>query len=212
VAIRAFREYVLNNEAILSQMANVQKFKQEVWKSYLKTHMSLYEDLVNKRDEAEKKSRTIVEEARREQTQWERVIETFNDRFVVPFKLSVKNRDAVQFGNADPLLAFTCQDDGDVATVERGALLNILSQGERKALYILDILFDVQVRLQTSQETLFIIDDIADSFDYRNKYAIIQYLMDMAKNPKFKILLLTHNFDFFRTVCSRFVVDCQTRR
>ena len=50
-----------------------------------------------------------------------------------------------------------------------------------------------------------IIDDIADSFDYRNKYAIIQYLKDISEKKNFRQLILTHNFDFFRTVQSRFV-------
>jgi len=170
-AMRAFREYILNNEAILSQMTTITKFKQEVWKSYLKANASLYEDVVNKRDEAQKKTREILDAAKAEQTQWENVIATFNERFFVPCKLSIKNRDAVIVGNAEPLLAFTCEDDGQVASIERKPLLELLSQGERKALYILDILFDVQVRLQNSQETFFVIDDIADSFDYRNKYA-----------------------------------------
>jgi len=203
--LRAFRSYVLNNEAVLSQLGNIQKFKQEVWKSYLKVHFNLYQDLMRKRDDAVKKSKDIIEQARKEHTQWEQVIDLFNSRFEVPFKLSVNNRDAVVIGNADPLLAFTCEDDGDKASIERAELIDILSQGEKKALYILDILFEVQVRVQKGQETLFIIDDIADSFDYRNKYAIIQYLMDIAKNPAFKLIILTHNFDFFRTACLRFV-------
>lgn len=205
-AMRAFREYILNNEAILSQMATITKFKQEVWKSYLKANASLYEEVVNKRDEAQRKTREILEAAKAERTQWENVIATFNERFFVPCKLSIKNRDAVIVGNAEPLLAFTCEDDGQVASIERKPLLELLSQGERKALYVLDILFDVRVRLQNSQETFFVIDDIADSFDYRNKYAIIQYLLDMAKEPKFKILILSHNFDFFRTIHNRGLV------
>lgn len=49
------------------------------------------------------------------------------------------------------------------------------------------------------------IDDIADSFDYRNKYAIIQYLKDISEQPNFRQIILTHNFDFFRTVNSRFI-------
>jgi hypothetical protein len=205
-AMKAFRAYILNNEAILSQMAATTKFKQEVWKSYLKSNAVLYEDVVNKRDEAENKSLEILEAAKAERTQWESVIATFNERFFVPCKLSIKNRDAVVVGNAEPLLAFTCEDDGQVASIDRKPLLELLSQGEKKALYILDILFDVQVRRQKAQETFFVIDDIADSFDYRNKYAIIQYLLDMAKEPQFKILVLTHNFDFFRTIHNRNLV------
>jgi hypothetical protein len=43
------------------------------------------------------------------------------------------------------------------------------------------------------------------SFDYKNKYAIIEYLRDISEEPYFKQLILTHNFEFFRTICSRFV-------
>ncbi len=89
--------------------------------------------------------------------------------------------------------------------VEKAALMQALSTGEKKALYILNIIFEVEARKNQQQETLFVVDDIADSFDYRNKYAIIQYLREIADEAHFYQILLTHNFDFFRTVCTRFV-------
>lgn len=64
----------------------------------------------------------------------------------------------------------------------------------------------MEARKASGRETVFVIDDLADSFDYKNKYAIIQYLKEMADHPKFKLILLTHNFDFFRTLLSRQVV------
>jgi len=70
---------------------------------------------------------------------------------------------------------------------------------------VLNIIFEVEVRKRANQETLFLIDDVADSFDYKNKYAIIEYLRDISEQPYFKQLILTHNFDFFRTICGRFV-------
>ena len=78
-----------------------------------------------------------------------------------------------------------------------------MSNGELRALYILNIIFEVAARIQSTQETLFVIDDIADSFDYKNKYAIIEYLNDISKESIFKQIILTHNFDFYRTVSSR---------
>jgi len=41
-----------------------------------------------------------------------------------------------------------------------------------------------------------VIDDLADPFDYKNKYAIIQYLKEMADHTNFELVLLPHNFDF----------------
>ena len=69
----------------------------------------------------------------------------------------------------------------------------------------MNIIFEVQARKEENQETLFIVDDIADSFDYKNKYAIIEYLKDISEETNFRQIILTHNFDFFRTVQSRFI-------
>ena len=81
-----------------------------------------------------------------------------------------------------------------------------LSSGEKKALYILDILYDIEARKKNSKNTLWIIDDIADSFDYKNKYAIIQYLDEISNHPSFNVIILTHNFDFLRTIAEREIV------
>ena len=55
------------------------------------------------------------------------------------------------------------------------------------------------------KRTLFIFDDISDSFDYKNKFAIIDFLEDVTKveDNNFLAIILTHNFDFLRTVSSR---------
>ena len=58
---------------------------------------------------------------------------------------------------------------------------------------------------------MFVIDDIADSFDYKNKYAIIEFLKDNGDNVKFRQIILTHNFDFFRTVQSRLIGNSDQR-
>jgi hypothetical protein len=111
------------------------------------------------------------------------------------------------FGFTKPaaLHADAREEGGDSTPVVRDTLLQSLSQGEKKALYILNIIFEIEVRRQAKQETLFVVDDIADSFDYKNKYAIIQYLQEISEGPEFKQIILTHNFDFFRTVSGRFV-------
>ena len=83
--------------------------------------------------------------------------------------------------------------------------MEVLSTGEKKAFYVLNIIFEIQVRIKAAQNTVLIVDDIADSFDYRNKYAIIRYLKDISDDSHFNQIILTHNFDFFRTINSRFV-------
>ena len=104
-------------------------------------------------------------------------------------------------------VAFTYKDDDDSVAIEHPDLIKVLSSGELKALYILNVIFEVQTRRKSGQETLFVIDDLADSFDYKNKYAIIQYLKEISEDQLFKQIIMTHNFDFFRTILGRLVVS-----
>ncbi len=209
--VRDFEAYLLNHEELLVRLGNVPALKEDVWKSYLKVRFEPFQDLLNKYQAAQARRKEIEEQAAKERTQWEEVIDIFNDRFFVPFKLEAINRLSVILGQEPMLsLGFTFEDGEDKTAVDRNALMQALSTGEKKAFYVLNILFEIEVRKKAKQETLIIVDDIADSFDYKNKYAIIQYLMDIAEDPHFKQIILTHNFDFYRTIQSRFVryPDC----
>jgi len=206
VSVRNFGTYLADHEEILSQLANPESFKEEIWKSYIKVHIELYKDLLSKYRDTEKRKEEIEKVASNERTQWERVIEIFNARFFVPFDLFAKNKVSVILGQ-DPmlLLGFTFNDGPDKVSLERDELMKVLSTGELRAFYILNIIFEVEARKKAMQETVFVIDDIADSFDYKNKYAIIQYLQDISEESYFYQIILTHNFDFFRTINSRFI-------
>lgn len=207
VDTRNFFDYISRHVDLLPEFANVEVFEQNVWKSYIKEHEALYERVVSCYKSSEKRKKEIETQAAAESTQWERVIDIFNDRFFVPFRLIATNRDRVILGQEKLLkLGFEFEEGIESISVERDHLLEVLSNGEKKALYILNVLFEVEARKTSSRETLFVIDDIADSFDYKNKYAIIQYLKEMSEEDNFKLILLTHNFDFFRTLESRSVV------
>lgn len=206
VQLREFRSYMLDHEAFVAQLKNVPKFKENILKSYLKICFEMYEQLLKEYEAAKTRAREIEAIAAKQRTQWETVIQIFNDRFVVPFTLEAKNRTAVMLGDDTIIsLGFTYKDGADEKPVDRAALLEALSTGEKKALYVLNIIFEVETRRKNGQETLIVVDDIADSFDYQNKYAIIQYLRDISNDPLFKQIIMTHNFDFFRTINSRFV-------
>lgn len=203
---RKFLEYISDNESILPELTNIDRFNERVWKSYLKVNEHLYRAAVDRFRGAAERRKAIQAAAEEQRGQWEDVIDMFNDRFFVPFTLTAKNRTSVVLG-LEPVakLGFEFKDGADRVTVERDSLLEVLSTGEKKALYILNVLFEVERRKNSSDETLFIVDDIADSFDYKNKYAIIQYLKDISEIENFRLVVLTHNFDFYRTLESRFI-------
>jgi hypothetical protein len=206
VTVRTFQAYLDDHQELLTKLANIEAFREEVWQSYFYAHLELYRDLLSNFQAVEKRKKEIELEASKQRTQWEKVIDIFNDRFFVPFKLFPKNRISVMLGEEPMLsLAFTFEDGAENVPVEKATLMQALSTGEKKALYVLNIIFEVEVRKKAQQETLFVVDDIADSFDYKNKYAIIQYLQEIAHEPNFFQIIMTHNFDFFRTISSRFV-------
>lgn len=204
--LRDLHAYLLENEHVLPHLANMGKFKEDVWAAYLKASSEHYIALLDREAAAEAEMEQIKEQAAAQSTQWEEVIRIFNDRFTVPFKLKAENKVQVMLGQDRLLTLGFSFDDGAARTdVDRNQLMKVLSTGELKAFYVLNVIFEIEVRRAAGQKTLFVVDDIADSFDYKNKYAIIEYLREIADNADFRQLLLTHNFDFFRTVASRYV-------
>lgn len=204
--LREFAHYLQNNEAVLSRMDNIDAFREDVLKSYLKINEAEFKELVDTIEAVDERRKAINAAARSQTTDWDRVLRIFNERFYVPFELVATNKIAVMLGQAQaPALGFRYKDGSTSMDVNRETLLSVLSTGEKRALYIVNVIFEIERRRKDGVETLVVIDDIADSFDYNNKYAIIQYLKDMSSGGAFKLIIMTHNFDFFRTLESRFV-------
>lgn len=201
---QVFRDFITEHQNLLPEYQDIPLLKQKLIIAYLQSQKALWDDLVD----TYKQNKTIVEDitaqARHQKTTWEKVVDTFNKRFSVPFKLSIENQDEVILNSAAPAIKFDFDDGrGDIKQVKQSSLIETLSQGEKRALYILNVLFEIEARKQVTHPILIIIDDIADSFDYKNKYAIVEYLRDISKIKNFHLLLLTHNFDFHRIISSR---------
>lgn len=201
--LRDFREYLLQNISILPELSNLDAFKEKLLISYFKIKKDLFGLLISEYEKGKKEIEEIIEQAKNESTQWSFVIDIFNKRFSVPFKLSIGNQDQVILNSKAPVVNFEFIDGSKSKSINESDLLSVLSTGEKRALYLLNILFEVEARKESNTKTLFIIDDIADSFDYKNKYAIIEYLRDISEIEIFYQIILTHNYDFFRTLSSR---------
>jgi len=205
--LRELHAFLLDNEEIIPELDNLESLRQKTWICYLKACTSEYAAFLEKEAECAAALKEIEDQAALESTQWSEVIRIFNERFSVPFRLEVQNRVLVMLGQESaPTLGFRFEDgSGEVVEVDRTKLMRTLSTGELKALYILNVIFEIEIRRKRDDPTIFVVDDIADSFDYKNKYAIIEYLKEMSEDPKFLQLVLTHNFDFFRTTESRYI-------
>ena len=175
--------------------------KKILWGSYIKANEVLFRDLCDKYHGLS----DAIDAVAMDDTPWKHALDIFNQRFSVPFTMSVANLKGAIIGESVPQVEFTFTNGTEQKTIDRSQLeeLDTLSQGEKRALYLLNIIFDIEQLKASGREVVLVIDDIADSFDYKNKYAIIEYLYELAQESTFYLLILTHNFDFHRTVSSR---------
>lgn len=203
--LAAFKKVIEKDPLLVVRLNDYEEFKKSVWYSYLHQMISTLENIIDTYNRKKPSIEKIVKNAKDQRSQWEDAIEEFHIRFSsITFSLAIDDSKADAILN-EKVPTITFKFNGK--TVPRTLLLDILSQGEKRAFYILNIIFEIQARNMLKQKTLFVIDDIADSFDYKNKYAIVEYLNDIVKNKNFYAIILTHNFDFYRTITSRLVSE-----
>ena len=206
--VRAFRSLASRNTRLRLELGNPDELGRSLWKAYLSPRAAEIGDLAAEYRASQAKLASLEKRAKAERTAWDEVVEKYNKRFRVPFGLSVTNRADALLAGSLPSLRFEFTDHGGDTTriIEQGKLPEVLSEGESRALYMLGALFEIEAAVRSGRETVIIVDDIADSFDYRNKHAIVQYLKEISGSDSVRLVILTHNFDFFRTICRRRIV------
>ena len=202
--LKEFKKTIGNHQAIISELKDVSKFKRDIWISILNLEKDSSINLIEVYRKGKDEIENIRTQAKTEETDWKDVVDLFNNRFEVPFKIEVANQDDVILKSEMPSVTFKYERKNQTAKyLDQDDLEKVLSAGEKRALYLLNILYEIEIRKKKGKPTLIIADDIADSFDNQNKYAIIEYLNDISKGDMFRIIILTHNFDFYRTVSRR---------
>ena len=201
------RQIIIDNQQIIPLLFEIPRTKKRMWASYCSQMERPFDEYYGEITAFTTRVRELYERAEAQSERWKQVVEEFNRRFRVPFTVQINNKSNFILKDEAPNLSFVYKRgsgaDEESTDLTKDALLPSLSMGEKRAMYLLYILFNLErIRIQAAagQKHLIITDDIADSFDYKNKYAIIEYLADLSKNTGIDLLMLTHNFDFYRTV------------
>ena len=204
------RQIIIENQQIIPLLFELMHTKKRMWASYCSQMERSFNEYYDVITAFTTRVRELYERAEAQSERWKQVVEEFNRRFRVPFIVQINNKSNFILKDEAPNLSFIYKrgsgENTESTDLTKEDLLPSLSMGEKRAMYLLYILFDLErIRIQAAagQKHLVITDDIADSFDYKNKYAIIEYLADLSKNTGIDLLMLTHNFDFYRTVKSR---------
>lgn len=199
VKTKKFQQIINHHPELIPYLKNISLLKQLYWYNVLYSEKELLIDIIDEYNDKKIYLEEIRKEALKEQTNWQEIIEKFNKRFKVPYTLKLENQDDVILNGEIPKIAYY-YDEKEISLKE---LKSIYSAGQRRALYLLDVLYKIEMLKENGETKLLIFDDIADSFDYENKYAIIEYINDLSHDSNFRLIVLTHNFDFFRTLKSR---------
>jgi len=181
--------------------SNIEQLRKNYLAAVIYSHIDELHFINEQYTKSLKEIKAIIIEAKKEKTQWEDIIKTFNRRFDMPYELRIINKKNAILGMNGMTLFF----DNKIGSQLEPSLLDekIFSNGEKLAYHLLDIIFKIETLRKTNNNYLLVFDDIADSFDYTNKHAIVEYINDLSKEKKFSLLILTHNFDFYRSVGSR---------
>ena len=199
--LRLFKETITQNPHLIPYLNDYEKLRKETWYGYLHSIVDSVKALLESYEQKKAELRDVRRKAKEEVKIWEKIIKLYNERFFVPFEAVLENQDDVILKGTTPVVRFKYDNDN---SYEKEQIMKVLSKGEQRAFFILQFLFEIECRKKRRDNQLIILDDISDSFDYKNKYAIIEYIKDInEKYSHLKIIILTHNYDFYRTVHSR---------
>lgn len=200
--LKSFKKLLESNSSLLIELIDFENFRQKIWLSHISVIKSEADQILSIYKDRKNELQQIINSANDEVEKWKETIELFNSRFYVPFTIKLENQSDVILKSDIPKLKFVYRDR-EIPENNEDVLLDVLSRGESRAYYILRFLFEIESRLSSNEDLLMIFDDVADSFDYKNKYAIIEYIKDLLERPNVNAIILTHNFDFYRTVAKR---------
>lgn len=206
---QAFNDFLQNHQDIIGEYKNIDDFKKKIWIKAFSVYETALQELLEDYKKAQDDLKKLRNEAKGETTDWKKALDLFEERFYVPFVIEPSNQEDVILNMELPSFKYIFSDNRGQKEIAKDNLLNVLSTGEKRAYYILNMIFRILVSKKEGKERIIVLDDISESFDYKNKYAIIEYISDISEytdkngDKLFKVLLLTHNFDFYRTVASR---------
>lgn len=189
-----------NHPLLLARMSNPREVERDFYVRAILDNLVLAEETLESYESSKEELAQIRNAIDAETSEWERAIGIFKTRFAVPFDLEITNRVDVVLGDAVPSLLF--RHEGEV--VERESLFGCLSNGERNAMFLLHVIFEIErINWDDAGAQYLFFDDPVDSFDYKNKYGFVEYLRDFTEHETARVIVLTHNYDFLRTISSR---------
>lgn len=156
-------------------------------------------DFLTDIDRIKREYTDLIQEAQQKKSQFEKAIEIYINRFKPKFDIIIDNKKESILGIEVPILLFVHKYHKE-RRIDENEIKTILSSGEKTALNIIGFL--VNYEANKDNNPIIVLDDIVETFDYKNRHAFIEYISDIVKDDR-AIIILTHNYEFYRTLRSR---------
>lgn len=198
-------EIVDSNSYIRSKIGDLDSLRRDYLLFFIKSEKAIASEFYSLYETKRGELLDIINKVNKDNLLWNQVVSVFNSRFHVPYHLQLENKAAALL-NQDFLHIKYLHSERGIEYKGKEHFLNFVSTGEKRAYYLLVNLFEIEKRKASQKKQIIVIDDIVESFDYKNKYAVVEYLAELKNCRNIILFILTHNFDFYRTVHSRLSV------
>ena len=202
-ATTSFANVILNNPELLAHASDYSTFINELFVTFLG-------DAYVKQIEIEK-SNILAEQSKLASmknafvdgdSKIDEIWQKYKARFFFEkFDLEIKNRFDASIGFEVP--KFVKFIKGTKIEITDAKALRF-STGEIRSFNLINAIITIEKERLSNNHFTIILDDAVDSFDYKNKYGIIDYLLEIKDDSNIQMVVLTHNFDFYRTMILAF--------
>ena len=152
--VSRLRDIIIAHREIIPALRDINALKVQTWLHCFSKLDIPFSDYYNRISQYTTRIRALYEQASMQSERWQAVVDEFNRRFRVPFEVQIENKANYLLKDEAPNLSFkytrgiTSQQS---ATLKKDDLMESLSTGEKRALYLLYILFDLErIRQQAS--------------------------------------------------------------
>jgi len=142
------REIIVAHREIIPLLRDIATLKKQTWRNCFerleRPFMEYYKIIADFKEEIH----NLYEKASAQSERWVEVVSEFNRRFRVPFTVKITNKSNFVLKDEAPNIEFEYTrgtgDSKESTVLHKEDLMVSLSMGERRALYLLYILFDLE--------------------------------------------------------------------
>lgn len=134
---------------------------------------------------------------------YEVIVSEYNLTFQPIFEVNIGNMKDCISDEKPPIIEFKHLRDDSSASYSKDQMNTFLSSGEKSTLKVLDFMFnylEMRSKIGETEELVIVLDDIVETFDYRNRAGFLSYIHKLLENENNSLILLTHNFEFYNRV------------